>query len=104
MGGLLTRKCQRDSEPPKDDPEVTLPIAKSMPQRPASPISSLELITPFDGGSKAKGKDKDPTGSFWEGVGVAVLKAPEVISIEDLTPLGVRLSHELMSSYAHKIM
>ena len=54
---------------------MTLPVAKSTPQRPASSTSSLELITPSDGGSKAKGKDKDPTGSFWEGVGVAMLKA-----------------------------
>lgn len=29
-GGLLTRKCQRDSEPPKDDPVVTFPIIKAI--------------------------------------------------------------------------
>ncbi|KAL0015700.1 hypothetical protein SO802_002769 [Lithocarpus litseifolius] len=38
--GLLMRKCQRDSEPPKDDPRVTLPVAKSTPQHPTSPTSS----------------------------------------------------------------
>nr|POE83825.1 hypothetical protein CFP56_76927 [Quercus suber] len=74
-----------------------------MPQRPTSPTSSLELITPSDGGSMAKGKDKDPMSSFWEDAGVAVLKAHKAISIEDLTPLGVRPSHELMSSHTHKI-
>lgn len=103
-GGLLIRKCQRDSEPPKDDPMVTLPIAKSKPQCPASPASSLELITPSDSGSKAKGKGKAPTCSFWEDVGAAVLKAHEAISINKLSPLGVRLSYELMFSHVHKIM
>jgi len=29
--GLLTRKCQRDAEPPKDNPMVTSPIATSIP-------------------------------------------------------------------------
>ena len=33
-----------------------------------------------------------------------MLKAYEAISIDDLSPLGVRPSHELMSSYMHKVM
>ena len=103
-GGLLTRKHQRDRKPLKDDPMVTSPVAKSQPQHPASNASSLELITPSDGGSRAKGKDKAQTGSFWEDVGVAILKAHKAISADDLLPLGVRLSHELMSSHMHKIM
>ena len=43
-------------------------------------------------------------GSFWVDAGAVVLKAHEVISVDDLLPLGVRLSHELMSSHVHKIM
>ena len=43
-------------------------------------------------------------GSFWEDAGAIVLKAYEAISIDDLSPLGVRLSHELMSFDVHKIM
>ena len=39
---------------------VTSLVAKSVPQCPASPTSSLELIASTDGGSKAKGKDKAP--------------------------------------------
>ena len=62
--GLLTRKCQRDVEPPKDNPMVTSPVAKSVSQRPTSPTSSLELIASTNDSSKAKGKDKTPTGSF----------------------------------------
>ena len=103
-GGLLTRKHQRDRKPLKDDPMVTSPVAKSQPQHPTSNTSSLELNTPSDGGSRAKGKDKAQTGSFWEDVGVAILKAHKAISADDLLPLGVRLSHELMSSHMHKIM
>ena len=63
-GGLLTRKRQRETEIPKDDPMMTSPITKSIPQRPASPTSSLELIASTDDGSKAKGKDKAPSSSF----------------------------------------
>jgi len=64
----------------------------------------LELITPSNDGSKAKGQGKAPMGSFWEDAGATVLKAYEAISIDDLSPLGVRPSHELMSSHVHKIM
>ncbi|KAK9990788.1 hypothetical protein SO802_025773 [Lithocarpus litseifolius] len=91
-GGLLTRKRQRDVEPPKDDPMVTSPVAKSVSQCPASPTSSLELIASNNGGSKAKGKDKTPTGSFWDDARVAVLKAHKAISVDDLSPLGVKPS------------
>ena len=102
-GGLLMRKCQRDMETPKDDPMLTLLIAKSIPQRLTSPTSSLELIASIDGGSKPKGKYKAFMSSFWDDVGVAVLKAHEAIFVDDLSPLGVRPSHELMSSYVHKL-
>ena len=33
-----------------------------------------------------------------------MLKAHETISIDDLSPLGVRSSHELMLSHVHKVM
>ena len=79
-------KHQRDSEPPKDDPMVTSPVVKSKPQRPALPTSSLELITPFNSGSKAKGRDKASMGSFWDDTRAAVLKAHKAISIGDLCP------------------
>nr|POE89514.1 hypothetical protein CFP56_50239 [Quercus suber] len=87
-GGLLTRKHQRDSKLPKDDPMVTSPIAKAIPQRTSSPTSSLEPITPFDDASKPKGKDKASKDSFWDDVGSAMLKAHEVILVDNLSPLG----------------
>lgn len=102
-GGLLMRKCQRDMETPKDDPMLTSLIAKSIPQCSTSPTSSLELIASIDGGSKPKGKYKAFMSSFWDDVGVVVLKAHEAIFVDDLSPLGVRPSHELMSSYVHKL-
>lgn len=43
-------------------------------------------------------------GSFWEDTGAVVLRAHKAISVDDLSPLGVGLSHELMSSHMHKIM
>ena len=69
--GLLLRKRQRDNEPTKEDPMVTSPVVSSVPQCLASPTSFLELITPSDGGSKARGKDKATMatiGSFWDDV------------------------------------
>ena len=33
-----------------------------------------------------------------------MLKAHEAIFVNDLSPLGVRPSHELMSSYVYKVM
>lgn len=78
---------------------VTLPVTKVVPQHPSLPTSSFQLIT--DDAPKLKGNDK---GSFWDGAGAAVLKAHEVISVDDHTPLGVRPSHELMSFHVHKVM
>ena len=79
-------------EPPKDDPMVTSPVAKFVSQRPASTTSSQELIASTNNGSKAKRKDKAPTSSFWDNGGAVVLKAHEAISIDDLSPLGVKPS------------
>lgn len=104
MGGLLTRKHQRDIETPKDDPMVTLPITKSVRQHPTSPTFSLDLIASTNGGSKPKGKDKAFLGSFWDDARATVLKAHEAISVDDLSPLGVKLSHGLMLSNVHKVM
>lgn len=53
---------------------------------------------------KAKKKEKDSLSSFWDDAEVAVLKAQETISVDDLSLLGARSSHELMSSHVHKVM
>ncbi|KAL0008460.1 hypothetical protein SO802_009962 [Lithocarpus litseifolius] len=103
-GGLLTRKRQREMEIPKDDPMMTSLVTKSVAQHLASPTSSLELIASTNYGSKAKGKDKGPPSSLWDDAGVAVLKAHKAILVEELSPLGVKPSHDLMSSHVHKVM
>ncbi|KAL0015183.1 hypothetical protein SO802_002252 [Lithocarpus litseifolius] len=103
-GSLLMRKRQRDAEPPKDDLMVTSPIATSVPQCPASPTSFLELIASTSGASKTKKKERASSSSFKDDAGTAVLKAQEMISADDLFPLGVRSSHELMSSHVCKVM
>ena len=64
----------------------------------------MELIASTGGASKAKKKEKASLSSFWDDVGIAVLKAQETISVDDLSPLGARSLHELMSSHVHKVM
>nr|POE61763.1 hypothetical protein CFP56_74900 [Quercus suber] len=103
-GGLLTRKHQRHIRLTKDDPMVTSPVTTSVPHFPTLPTSSLELITPSNESSKANGRDKVPVGSFWEDAGAAILKAHKAIFVDNLQPLGVNSSHELMSSHVHKVM
>ena len=53
-GGLQSRKCQRESEPPKDNAVVTSSVAKSQDRCPTLPTSFLELIISPSDGSKAK--------------------------------------------------
>lgn len=103
-GGLLTRKCQRESKPSKEDLVVTSSVAKSQDRRPASPTSSLELIISLGGGFKAKSTSKASIASFWEDVGTAVQKAQDVISMEDLDTLMEKSPRELMLSHIHKLM
>ncbi|KAL0008668.1 hypothetical protein SO802_010170 [Lithocarpus litseifolius] len=102
--GLLTRKCQRKSEPSKDDPVVTSSVAKSQDCHLASPTSSLELIISPSGGSKAKATSKASIASFWEDAGTTVQKAQDTISMEDLELLMGKSPHELMSSHVHKLI
>lgn len=104
IGGLLTRKCQRESKPSKEDLVVTSSVAKSQDHRPASPTSSLELIISLGGGFKAKSTSKASIASFWEDVGTAVQKAQDVISMEDLDTLMEKSPRELMLSHIHKLM
>lgn len=85
--------------PPKDDPILTSLVAKSVLQCPASLTFPLELIAFAGGALKAKKKEKASLGSFWDDARAAVLKAQETISVDDLSPLGARSLHELMSSY-----
>ena len=53
-GGHLSRKCQRENEPSKDDVMVTFSVTKFQVRRPASPTSSLELIVSPRGALRPK--------------------------------------------------
>lgn len=81
---------------------ITSPIALSVPQCPTSATSSLELITPSNDGSKAWGKHKASLSSFRDDTGVFV--SNDAAFVEDLNPLAVKPSYELMSSHVHKVM
>ena len=75
-------------------------------KRLASPTSSLEVIA--SGGEevrkkkKAGGKSFLPT--FWDDADVAALKAYKVLSADDLSPLMVKSSSEMMSSHIQKLV
>jgi len=85
---------------------MTLTPAHSPTKRPASPTSSLEVIA--SGGEevrkkkKASGKSFLPT--FWDDVDAAALKAHEVFSVDDLSPLMAKLSSEVMSTHIQKLV
>ena len=85
---------------------TTLPPTHSPTKRPASPTLSLEMIAP--GGEeirkkkKAGGKSFLPT--FWDDANVAALKAHEVFSMDDLSPLMAKSSSEVMSSHIQKLV
>ena len=85
---------------------TTLPPAHSPAKRPASPTSSLEMIVPsgkeIRKKKKAGGKSFLPT--FWDDDNVAALKAYEVFSVDDLSPLMVKSSSEVMSSHIQKLV
>ena len=75
-------------------------------KRLASPTSSLEVIA--SGGEevrkkkKAGGKSFLPT--FWDDADVATLKAYKALSADDLSPLMVKSSSEMMSSHIQKLV
>ena len=104
IGGLLSRKRQRENEPSKEETTVTSSMAKSQDSRLASPTSSLELTISLGGGFKAKTTRKILIASFWEDAGTTAQKANDTISVEDLEPLMGKPPLELMSSHVHKLM
>ena len=70
------------------------PVAQPVIQCLASPTSSLELITPSDEVVKTCAREKTILGTFWDNADVAVLKAHDTITVEDLKPLATRTSQE----------
>lgn len=103
--GLLLRKRREDNEPSKgEDPTVTSSIVLLALQRPASPILSLEMITPADSVPPSKGQGRAVVGTFWDDANCAMVRPRYAVFVEDLKPLTTRPSNELMSSHIQKIM
>ena len=85
---------------------ITPSPAHSPAKRPASPTSSMEVIA-FVGEEARKKKKvggKSFLTTFWDDVDTATLKAHEVLSVDDLSPLMAKLSNKVMSSHIQKIV
>ena len=85
---------------------VTPLSALSLAKRPTSPTSSLEVIASAGEETKKKKKvgGKPFLPSFWDNANAAALKAHEVLSMDDLNPLMVKLSNKVMSSHIQKLV
>ena len=104
VSGLLSKKKMGDVS--KKDPVVTPPPTHSPAKHPASPTSSLEVIA--SAGEKVRKKKKVGGKSFlptfWDDANVATLKAHEALSVDDLSPLMVKSSNEVMLSHIQKLV
>ena len=106
VNGLLSKKRLKVRDVSKDDPAVTPPSAHSPTKHPTSPTLSLDVIASTGEEIKKKKKvgGKPFLHSLWDNAGVAALKAHEVLSMDDLNPLMVKSSSEVMSSHIQKLV
>ena len=104
VNGLFSKKKVGDVV--KKDPIITPSPTHSPAKRLASPTSSLEMIASsgkeIRKKKKASGKSFLPT--FWDDTDIAALKAHEALSMDDLGPLMVKSSSEVMPSHIHKLV
>ena len=82
---------------------VTPLSAHSLAKR---PTSSLEVIASTGEETKKKKKvgGKPFLPSFWDNADATTLKAHEVLSMDDLNPLMVKLSNKVMSSHIQELV
>ena len=102
ISGLLSRKCLKASDVSKDNPIVNPPSTHSPARHPTSPTLSPKVIA--SAGEETKKKKKKIVGksflpTFWDDADVVALKAHEVLFVDDLSPLMVKSSNEVMSSH-----
>ena len=85
---------------------MTPPSAHSLAKHPASPTSSLEVITSAREETKKKKKvaSKSFLPTFWDDIDAVALKAYEALSMDDLSPLMAKSSSEVMSSHIQKLV
>ena len=95
VSGLLSRKRSKVGDFSKDDHVVTPPSAHSLAKHPASPTSSLEVITSAREETKKKKKvaSKSFLPTFWDDIDAVALKAYEALFMDDLSPLMAKSSH-----------
>ena len=103
VSGLLSKK--KTSDVSKKDSLTTIPPTHSPAKWPAFPTLSLEMIA--SGGKEIKKKERASGKSFlptfMDDADAVVLKAHEVLSVDDLSPLMVKSSSEVMSSHIQKL-
>ena len=97
---------KKTSDASKKDPVMTPPPTHLLAKRLASLTSSIEVIT--SGGEKVRKKKnaggKSFLSTFWDDADAAALKAHEVLSVDDLSPLMAKSSSESMSSHIQKLV
>ena len=102
VGGLLSRKRQKMGDTPSEVPVVIPPFAHSLSKHPPSPTLSLEVMVSSEWG--ARGNCKPFPLTFWDDADTAALKAREALSVDDLNPLMVKSSSDVMSSHIQKLV
>ena len=100
VGGFLSRKRQKVGDAPSGVPVVTPPFSHSPIKRPPSPTLSLEVIV----SSKAGARRKSVSKSSWDDADAVALKAYEALSMDDLNPLMLKSSSDVMSSHIQKLV
>ena len=100
------RKCSKADDVSKDDPVVTSPSTHSPAKRPISLTLSLEMTASTKEETKKKKKvaGKSFLPSFWDNADAASLKAHKELSVDDLSPLMVKSSDEVMSSHIQMLV
>ena len=106
VNGLLSKKRLKVRDVSKDDPAVTPPSAHSPTKHPTSPTLSLDVIASTGEEIKKKKKvgGKPFLSSFWDDANASALKANEALSVDNLNPLMVKSSSEVMLSHIHKLV
>ena len=84
---------------------VTPPSTHSPSKRPPSPTSSLEVMVSLERGVP----EENPLASlfpptFWDDANATVLKVHEALLVDDLNPLMLKLSNDVMLSHIQKLV
>ena len=106
VSGLLSNNRLKVGDVSRDDLVVTPHSAHSLAKHLVFPTSSLEVIASAREETKKKKKvgGKPFLSSFWDDANASALKANEALSVDNLNPLMVKSSSEVMLSHIHKLV